>query len=175
MNSRAKRIIITLVVLTIPLVIGLLFTYEVIKIDWISFMEIQPSFRAMEDPRPLPVGSVPVQGAAYLPGPDAPLNPVTANAQSIERGKMFYDLNCALCHGSLAKGDGSLAKPLKRKPPDLTSPHVVALADGDIFMIITNGLAPVPGFKGGMPALRENLSVGDRWDVVNYLRTLQGK
>ena len=31
-----------------------LFTYDVIKIDWISFMEVQDSFRPMEDPLPVP-------------------------------------------------------------------------------------------------------------------------
>ena len=175
MSSMAKRITITLVLLAVPLIIGLLFTYEVIKIDWISFMEIQPSYRAMEDPLPLPAGSVPIQGAAYMPGAGAPLNPVKADPISIERGKQFYDLDCALCHGAQGKGDGPLAKPLKHKPPNLTAANVVALSDGDIFMIITNGLAAAPGFKGGMPALRENLSAGDRWDVINYLHTLQGK
>ena len=28
----------------------MIFSYDVIKIDWVSFMEIQPSFKPMEDP-----------------------------------------------------------------------------------------------------------------------------
>ena len=57
----------------------MLFTYDVIKIDWISFMEIQPSFKPMEQPLPVPAGSIPVEGAAYVPGMGAPVNPIAAD------------------------------------------------------------------------------------------------
>jgi len=57
----------------------LLFTYDVIKIDWLSFMEIQPSYKPMEAPLPVPPGSIPVEGAAYVPGMGAPVNPVPAD------------------------------------------------------------------------------------------------
>lgn len=175
MSGLAKRIIITLVLLSLPLLFGLLLTYEVIKIDWISFMEIQPSYRSMEAPLPLPAGSVPIQGAAFVPGAGDPVNPVAADEQSIQRGQQFYSMHCAICHGAQGKGDGSVAEVLKRKPADLTAPHAVGQSDGAIFIVVSNGLAPVTGFKGGMPALRENLTVGQRWDVVNYVRSLQGK
>jgi mono/diheme cytochrome c family protein len=175
MSGLGKRIVITLALLSLPFIFGLLLTYEVIKINWISFMEIQPSYRSMEYPLPLPAGSVPIQGAAYIPGAGDPVNPVPADEQSLQRGQELYALNCGICHGALGKGDGSVAGTLKRKPADLTAAHVIELTDGGIFTVISNGLKPVAGFKGGMPALRENLSVGDRWDVVNYLRSLQGK
>ncbi len=71
-----KRLFIVLGILVCPLILGLLITYQVIKVDWISFMEIQPSYTSMEDPLPLPPESVPVQGAAYVPGLGAPVNPV---------------------------------------------------------------------------------------------------
>jgi hypothetical protein len=29
------------------------------------------------------------------------------------------------------------------------------------------------GLEGRMPALNENLTVSERWDVVNYVRTLK--
>jgi hypothetical protein len=45
-----KRIVIVLALLSMPLIVGLLFTYDIVKIEWISMMEIQPSFRAQEDP-----------------------------------------------------------------------------------------------------------------------------
>jgi mono/diheme cytochrome c family protein len=175
MNGLPKRIVITLALLSLPFIFGLLLTYEVIKIDWISFMEIQPSYRSMEAPLALPAGSVPIQGAAFIPGAGDPLNPVPADEQSLQRGQTFYTVNCAICHGPLGKGDGTVAEVLKRKPADLTADHVVGLSDGNIFVVVSNGLKPVAGFKGGMPALRENLTVGERWDVVNYVRSLQGK
>ena len=57
-----KRLAIILALLAAPLIIGLLFTYDIIKIEWISFMEIQPSFRPQEDPLPMPARSVRLTG-----------------------------------------------------------------------------------------------------------------
>jgi mono/diheme cytochrome c family protein len=173
MSSLLKRILITLAIAATPLIIGLLLTYQVIHIDWVSFMEIQPSFQPMEDPLPVPPRSVPVQGIAYVPGAGAPGNPISADQASLDRGKLLYDLNCSLCHGPQGKGDGPVAAQLIRKPPDLTSDRIKALDGGDIFLVITNGVNPGTGIKGGMPALRENLAVGERWDIVNYVHSLQ--
>ncbi len=168
MNGLGKRIAITLAIITVPLVVGLLFTYEKVKVDWISFMEIQPSYRPMEDPLPVPADSVPIDGPAYVKGVGSPVNPVEADEVSLERGKILYDINCALCHGYDGKGNGPIAPFLRKEPPaDLTSGVVKEDSDGAIFLVITNGV------PGAMPALRENLTVRERWDVVNYLRTLQ--
>ena len=82
-----KRLLMILGGVALPLLVGLLFTYDVIKIDWISFMEIQPSFNPQEDPLPLPARSVPVQGAAYIAELGAPVNPVAADEASLARGK----------------------------------------------------------------------------------------
>lgn len=165
--SLAKRILITLVILATPFILGLLLTYQVIHIDWISFMEIQPSYRPMENPLPVPASSVPVEGVAYVPGDGSPQNPVSADDASRKRGKYFFDLNCALCHGAQGKGDGPVAASLRRKPANLTGQNVTSLDDGTIFLIITNGV------PGTMPPLKENLALGDRWDVVNYVRSLK--
>jgi len=69
---------------------------------------------------------------------------------------------------------------VKKKPADLTSDLVQSLSDGDIFLTITNGkfnpddsLFPDIKFSGQCPPLNENLSVRERWDVVNYIRTLK--
>ena len=40
----------------------MLFTYDVIKIDWVSFMGIQPSYKQMRDPLPVPAQSIPIEG-----------------------------------------------------------------------------------------------------------------
>jgi mono/diheme cytochrome c family protein len=171
MKALAKRITITFAILTAPLILGMLITYQVIRIDWVSFMEIQPSFRAMEDPLPVPERSVPIQGAAYLPGAGTPLNPVPADQATVERGKELYKTSCYVCHGGGA-GDGPVAAKLVRKPADLMGENVTQLSDGEIFLVITNGVK-LSSSRITMPDLRENLSVGDRWDVVNYIRTLQ--
>ena len=166
-----KRLIIVLVILASPLAVGLLFTYDVIKIDWISFMEIQPDYRPMEDPLPLPARSIPIQGAAYIRELGVPVNPVSADESSLERGKASYDTACALCHGPTGGGDGAFAGFLAKFPPaNLIKPDANArsISDGAIFMTITDGI------EGRMPALRDNLPTANmRWDVVNYVRFLQ--
>jgi mono/diheme cytochrome c family protein len=166
-----KRIVIALVVLSMPLIIGLLFTYDIVKIEWISFMEIQPSFRAQEDPLPMPARSVPIQGAAIIEGLGAPENPVEADAVSLERGQMLYEPHCALCHGNQGNGAGPFAGFLRTFPPaNLLEGNSVSMSDGDMFIIISNGI------PGRMPAMRANLPTArDRWDVINYVRYLQGQ
>lgn len=144
----------------------LLFTYDVIKVDWISFMEIQPSYRPMENPLPVPARSVPVEGPAYVAGMGAPVNPVEADATSLERGRLLYGVHCSHCHGVGAQGDGGVAPFLANKPANLTLPATQTKSDGALFLAISNGVT------GRMPALNENLTVRDRWDVVNFLRTL---
>jgi mono/diheme cytochrome c family protein len=166
-----KRIAITLSIPLVILLVGMLFTYQIIPIQWVSSMEIQPSFRPMEDPLPVPPRSVPIQGAAYLPGAGNPANPVTADQASVERGKSLYVTSCYVCHGG-GTGDGPVAEKLTRKPADLTGANVKALSDGEIFMVITSGVK-FSDNQISMPDLRENLAANDRWDVVNYVRSLQ--
>jgi len=150
----------------------LLFTYDVIKIDWISFMEIQPSYKPMENPLPVPVQSIPVEGAAYIPGMGAPVNPVATDADSVERGRVLYSVTCIQCHGPNADGKGIVGSALVFPPADLTSAVVQTKPDGALFLTISNGIQGANG-QIHMPALNENLTVRDRWDVVNYLRTVK--
>jgi mono/diheme cytochrome c family protein len=163
-----KRLIIVLALVAAPLGLGLLFTYDIIKIDWISFMEIQNSFNPQEDPLPVPARSIPVQGAAYIAALGAPANPVAADADSLQRGKTGYEIACRICHGAKADGRGPFAAFLANKPVSLLEGRPVTLSDGEIFMTITDGVA------GKMPNLRENFpDASMRWDVVNYVRSLQ--
>ena len=158
------------VFLTLGVLFGimLLFSYDVIKIDWPSFMEIQPSYRPMEHPLPPPERSIPIEGAIVIPGMGAPQNPTPADEASLARGKELYTINCQMCHGVTGEGNGPIAAFLTTyRPANLTSDVVQVMSDGSIFLTISNGL------DGRMPALNENLTVSERWDVVNYVRTLK--
>jgi mono/diheme cytochrome c family protein len=150
----------------------LLFTYDVIKIEWISFMEIQPSYKPMEHPLPVAARSIPVEGAAYVPGQGAPVNPVEADAVSVERGRVLFSVTCVQCHGESGEGNGIIGASLVWPPANLTSDVVQSKADGALFLTISNGIQGANG-QIHMPALNENLTVRDRWDVVNYIRTLK--
>ena len=166
-----KRLILVMGALVTPLIVGLLFTYDVIKIDWVSLMEIQANYRPMEDPLALPARSVPVQGVAYIPELGAPGNPTPADSSSLERGKNYYDSACALCHGATGEGNGGFSGFLRQYPPvSLVDEARSSLSDGAIFVTITEGV------PGKMPHLREILPTPElRWDVVNYVRYLQGQ
>jgi mono/diheme cytochrome c family protein len=144
-----------------------IFAFDVIKIDWIVFMEIQPSYGTQEEPRPVPARSIPVEGPAYIPGEGAPINPVPADDVSLARGAQLFATNCQMCHGDEGLGNGPVAAFLiKKKPADLSSDPVQSKNDGTIFLTISNGF-------GLMPALNENFTVRERWDLVNYVRTLK--
>lgn len=162
-----KRLFLVIAVVGVLLSLTLLFTYDVIKIDWISFMEIQPSYKWNENPLPVPPRSVPIEGPVAIPNMGAPTNPVPADAVSIARGQQLYAIHCAMCHGPQGLGNGTIAAFLANKPANLTLDIVQSKSDGALFLTITNGVA------GRMPALNENLTPRERWDIVNFLRTLK--
>ena len=163
-----KRLGLVFLVAAVGLGIIMIFSYDVIKINWPTFLKTQPSFKPMEDPLPVPAQSIPIEGPVSIPNMGAPTNPVPADDASVGRGAELFHINCTACHGVDGKGNGPVAAFLKnKKPADLTSPVVQFLSDGAIFMVITNGR------PGTMPALNENLTVRERWDVVNFIRTLK--
>lgn len=96
-------------------------------------------------------------------------NPVAADKRgaSATNGKKIADTNCAPCHGSGGKGDGPGAAALPKKPADWTSRAVQQEADTSLFVKITDGNAPMPPWA--------SLPEGDRWDLVNYIKTLGKK
>jgi hypothetical protein len=93
-----KQLVGVFTVVGVLIGILLMFTYDVIKIDWPSFMEIQPSYRPMEDPLPVPEHSIPVEGAAYIPNMGAPENPSTVDEASLTRGAELYAIHCQMCN-----------------------------------------------------------------------------
>jgi mono/diheme cytochrome c family protein len=94
-------------------------------------------------------------------------NPMPADARSLHNGRMYYSINCAVCHGDAGKGDGPILKAKAIFPPPLVGPSAEGRSDGYIWAIIRNG-------RGAMPSY-DRIEEMDRWDVVNYVRGLQGK
>ncbi len=76
-----------------------------------------------------------------------------------------------ICHGPTGKGDGPLGLTLVPRPADLTIHAVPGVhTDGQLYEWITNGF---PG--SAMPAWRNSLSDTDRWNLVNFIRTMAPK
>ena len=168
-----QRLMVVIAVAALLLGVLMIFSMDIIKLDFVSFMEIQPSFKPMNHPLPVAARSVPVEGAAYVSGQGAPNNPVPADAASVERGRILYSITCIQCHGKKADGNGTISGALLFQPANLTADVVQNKPDGALFLTISNGIQGTGG-QIHMPALNENLYVRDRWDVVNYLRTLKG-
>jgi mono/diheme cytochrome c family protein len=153
-------------VLVVGVGVSLLFAYDVIRIPFPSQMVNQDSVGYVQGPRlAVPAEAIPVQGPVLLADQPA-LEPVPATANSLQRGEVLYGIDCAVCHGVDGTGDGTLSGFFRPPPADLTSQDVQALPDANIFLAITQG-------RGDMLKLAENLSPSQRWDVVNYVRSLQ--
>jgi mono/diheme cytochrome c family protein len=157
---------IFVVVVLVGGTLSLLGFYDVIKINFPSQMIEQESIAYVQGPRlAAPADSVPIQGPVLVDGEPAS-QPVPSNPDSIERGKVLFNINCYICHGVTGVGNGNLSGYFNPKPFDLTSAQVQNLPDSEIFLVITQG-------RGQMPSLSENLLPAERWDVVNYVRTLK--
>ena len=154
--------------------------------SWFTDFKEQPKIDPWETPndtipmRGNPQNSVSVYGSSApgyafsrmpLPGTidsmSGIVNPVAADARSLRNGRLNYQINCAVCHGEAGKGDGPILKAKAIFPPPLIGASAEGRSDGYIFGIMRNG-------RGAMPSYNR-IEELDRWDVVNYVRGLQGK
>jgi mono/diheme cytochrome c family protein len=95
-------------------------------------------------------------------------NPVPATPESIKKGADLFAVYCTPCHGASGKGNGLVAAKFVT-PADLTSPELQkARTDGYWQSYLSVGGAVMPSYG-------ESLSAEERWQVVNYLRTLAAK
>jgi len=92
-------------------------------------------------------------------------NPVAVNESSLSGGQKIYLKRCLACHGKTGNGDGPDAADLGIHPAKLSDPVVREETDGELFWKITVGKKPMPNYGA-------RLSPTDRWNVINYLRTL---
>lgn len=113
------------------------------------------------------------QDVLKLPYPQADTlrNPVKAIAASLAKGKTLFAKNCATCHG--AKGDGNTPTGKAFTPPARNLTDTTwqrRYPDGQIFAVVTMG---IPGT--GMISFEKSIPEGDRWNLVNYIRSLVPK
>ena len=93
-------------------------------------------------------------------------NPIPSDAASIEAGKNIYKKSCNDCHGKKGKGDGPKSGELDKSPQDFTKEAFQKQSEGALFWKITEGRKPMPSFK-------HDLNKDQRWQVLNYIRTLK--
>jgi copper transport protein len=97
-------------------------------------------------------------------------NPVPASAVSLARGEQVYqEAGCASCHGVSGRGDGPAGRGLRPRPADFRTHMAADHTDRRLFEWISDGVGGT-----AMTGYRDHLREEDRWDLVNYLRTLAG-
>lgn len=164
--------------------------WEQASVEWWPQMKWQPAVQAFElnpyqDRISLfapPDGTVPVgwgdivDPSTLSPGDQETIvNPRPATFESLKNGQALFNVNCATCHGPTGGGDGPIAAPngpiAGVLPIGPGSPMgfslAPALTDGHIYSTISLG-------RGRMPNYRR-ISPEGRWDVVNYIRDLNGQ
>jgi mono/diheme cytochrome c family protein len=92
-------------------------------------------------------------------------NPIPPTQESIAAGQKIYSKTCVMCHGKSGEADGPAVIELNIHPAKLSDPKLNAESDGSLFWKITTGKKP-------MPAYGKRLSETDRWNLVNYIRTI---
>lgn len=161
--------------------------------DWITDMVQQPSVNTWQkysmNPaagdsvgfRGQPQGSVPTTGVtvaewevSYAPTFQAVdslrsvPNPIAADARSIANGHRLYQVNCAVCHGELGDGKGRVVEVAGVAfVPAINGEATAARTDGYIWGMMRNGRGLMSNFN--------RIDEHERWDVVNYVRGLQGR
>ena len=94
------------------------------------------------------------------------VNPLPRTPEVLGRGRSEFQIRCAVCHGPLGNGSGSLSAAYGAKPANLLAPNFRAYSDGQIYGTLVLG-------KNTMPSYAADLSEPDRWAVVHYVRALQ--
>jgi mono/diheme cytochrome c family protein len=154
--------------------------------SWFTAFDVQPKvdpwkiLGSITTPqRGNPQNSVPITGtfaAGYqvsrqpLPGTIDSMstiqNPAQPTDESLVNGRKLFQINCSPCHGSKGMGDGPVTK-FGMPGINLATGPATGYTDGYIFGMIRNG-------RGIMPSYNRIEEV-ERWDIVNYIRGLQGK
>lgn len=110
-------------------------------------------------------------GWVLPPTADEEKNPFAGDAKAIETGKVLFGKKCQRCHGPGGKGDGPDADPDNMQDMDLTNSRRAARnPDGIVFYKAWNGRA-----KPKMPAVKDDLTREQLWQIVTYVQTLRPK
>ena len=156
--------------------------------DWFPQMKRQPAVQAYEDLdfEGRHHGFTPPEGSVPIDGGEAPVssvldaasdhlvNPHPMTLASLENGAFQYERFCAVCHGAGGLGDGAVSMTGAIQGPfaavlPVAGPGSIAKvrSDGHIYTTIRYGRRRMPGYA--------RIPAGDRWDIVNYIRYLNGQ
>lgn len=135
------------------------------KWQYMPDMADAPTVKAQEDFLDPPPHSV-ARGAIFYAETAEESNQTGTVAKNAAQGKQLYATFCQVCHGAQGKGDGTIEHGFPQ-PPDISLALYRERKDGFFFHRITFGTAIMPGYGHA-------LSGAERWQIVYYLRELQG-
>ncbi len=162
--------------------------YEHPNVEFLPAMRRSPSFKAYEPNPVLPGGTSmqpPIPGTIargavvlhYKATPEDALrageelkNPASGDEKertaATARGGKVFQIYCSPCHGGGGAADGVVVQRGYPPPPSLLNGKSVQMKDGQLFHILTYGQGNMASFAGQLPAEQ-------RWDVINFIRSLQ--
>jgi mono/diheme cytochrome c family protein len=96
-------------------------------------------------------------------------SPAPGTADTLRAGLEHWADHCASCHGNDGAGQTSMGQGLYPKAPDMRLADTQALADGELFYIIEEGVKIT-----GMPAWGTGTPEGEEasWHLVQFIRYL---
>jgi mono/diheme cytochrome c family protein len=86
----------------------------------------------------------------------------------LERGRQRYGIYCQPCHDARGDGKGILFQRGNVPTASFHQDRIVKNPDGQIFDVITNGLALMPAYRWPIPP-------ADRWAIISHVRELERK
>jgi len=90
----------------------------------------------------------------------------TANKKAdLERGKVLYGQNCAVCHGEAGDGQGSIVQSKAYSGVPTYGERDITV--GSVYHVIMYG-------KNAMGSYASQLTPADRWRVAEYVMSLKG-
>ena len=96
-------------------------------------------------------------------------NRVAPSPEGMAGARKVFGYDCAMCHGAKGDGTGDIVESMKLKMNNWGDPATLAgKTDGELFYIITKG-------KGKMSGEGDRLTDTQRWNLVNYVRSLAKK
>lgn len=98
---------------------------------------------------------------------DKVINPYSGSSTFAAEGKKIYESMCVICHGDKGKGNGAAGVSLSPRPANFLAITVRHESDGAIFWKLSEGNPPMASYKG-------LLTETQRWQLVNYIRQLEG-
>ena len=96
-------------------------------------------------------------------------SPLAPSDEQAAAGQPLYQGFCARCHGADGKARTAVAAKLLFRPTNLTEYLMESMRYGEIYWVIGSGIPP------SMPAFGAQLSETQRWQIVQYVRTLRDR